>query len=350
MIKNTGHPYSDLPGPKFWRSGVVEPGAFGLEDIHQGRISIGQQDKIACLGSCFAQHIGQALRQRGYTWFVTEPPPPMMSATTARRFGYNLFSARTGNIFTPGQLEQWIKLAFGGRRPDLEAWEAEDGRWFDPIRPTIEPDGFGSRLEMEAARENTISAVRKLFTEADLFVFTLGQTEYWQNSETGLVYALCPGTAAGAFDAKRHKFKNTSFFDALESLEAVTSTIKAVNPDLKILFTVSPVPLTATASPDHHALVANMQSKATLRAVAAELAARHDYVDYFPSFELIFSPSSRGVFYKPNMRQVEPAGVRYVMEHFSRRMAALVPANTPHRHGFQACPPPMRSRNRCAVR
>ena len=63
-----------------------------------------------------------------------------------------------------------------------------------------------------------------------------------------------------------------------------------LHPDpLRVVLTVSPVPLTATAS-DRHVLVANTYSKAVLRAVAEELYLESPYIDYVPSFELVTNP------------------------------------------------------------
>ena len=40
------------------------------------------------------------------------------------------------------------------------------------------------------------------------------------------------------------------------------------------------------------------------------------WIDYFPSYEIITHPVFRGMFFAPNMRSVEPAGVSTVMQHF----------------------------------
>ena len=53
-----------------------------------------------------------------------------------------------------------------------------------------------------------------------------------------------------------------------------------------------------------------------LRAATGALAKKFNRVDYFPSYEIIASPWSRGFFYEPNMRSVSPAGVSTVMRVF----------------------------------
>jgi hypothetical protein len=59
-----------------------------------------------------------------------------------------------------------------------------------------------------------------------------------------------------------------------------------------------------------------MQSKSILRAVASQLSDEIDYVDYFPSYEIINSPVFKGTFFEPNLRGVNPVGVKFVMDNF----------------------------------
>ena len=84
---------------------------------------------------------------------------------------------------------------------------------------------------------------------------------------------------------------------------------------MRLLLTVSPVPLTATAS-GAHVLSATSHSKSLLRAVASEALQEHAGIDYFPSYEIITHPAYRGMFYAPNMRSVLPEGVDHVMKCF----------------------------------
>lgn len=69
------NPYKELSAHAFWRTAVAERGAFGLENLWQPKYQIVKSDKIVTAGSCFAQHIGRALKARGYHWFDAEPAP-----------------------------------------------------------------------------------------------------------------------------------------------------------------------------------------------------------------------------------------------------------------------------------
>jgi hypothetical protein len=322
------HPYQSLSAKNFWRTAVADPGALGIRNLHVAKFSITRQDKIITAGSCFAQTLSRALLHEGYNWFDAEPAPPMLSPQNATRYNYGIFSFRTGNIYTVALLWQWISWAFDPALQSREIWVEQD-RYFDPFRSALEPNGFQSEAELFAARECTFAAIRRAFTQAKVFIFTLGLTEAWVNESTGTIYPMCPGTQHGDFDPGTHKLINFFYEDIMADLEKVLRKLHQVNPALQVILTVSPVSLTATAEPDTHALVANTYTKSTLRALAGGASRKFDFVDYFPAYELVATPPFRGMFYKPNMRTIEPAGVEFVMKHFFQSYAFDGPHTAP---------------------
>ena len=78
---------------------------------------------------------------------------------------------------------------------------------------------------------------------------------------------------------------------------------------------MSPVPLTATAS-GQHVEVATSYSKSVLRAVCGTISDHYADVDYFPSYEIITSLNSRGVYFENNQRSVSVTGVQTAMNMF----------------------------------
>jgi hypothetical protein len=160
-----------------------------------------------------------------------------------------------------------------------------------------------------------LTKIRELLTRTDVFIFTFGLTECWVSKADGSAYPMCPGTAAGSFDPDKYMFKNLSFKEIYEDTVAFMALAKQFNPKMKFIFTVSPVPLVATAS-ESHVLPATVYSKSVLRAVAGQLHAEFEDVDYFPSYDIITSISARSMFYNPDLRTVNPRGVDYVMSHF----------------------------------
>jgi hypothetical protein len=310
------HPYLTLPARSFWRPAVAEPAPSSIEDLWTPKFGLDPQDPIVTAGSCFAARIGSELRQRGMTWFDAEPAPADLSPGQRLERHYGEFSFRTGTIYTPALLLQWVSWALQRSTPPVGAWREED-RWYDAYRPSVEPEGHTSLQEMLDARAVTLSAIRTAVSSASCLIFTLGLTEAWRDRADGTVLPTCPGTVRGAFDRDRHEFHNYTFTELQGDLGEAITLMRSVNPALRVLITVSPQPLTATAT-GGHALVANTYTKSVLRAVAGELALADALVDYFPSYELITGIPFKSAFYAPNLRSVTDEGVAFVMSHFMR--------------------------------
>lgn len=307
-------PYSNRPERAFWKSGVAERHPLSLGDVYRRKFQIAKTDRITTAGSCFAQHIARHLRERRFTVLDAEPGPSGISEELRRRFGYGFYSARYGNVYTARQLRQLFEEAIGEFVPQDAVWERE-GRFFDALRPSVEPEGLGSREELRAMREAHLGSVRQLLASTDVLVFTLGLTEGWVHKESGTVYPTAPGTLAGCYDPSSHAFVNFTHAEVLADMLRVREILRERQPGIRILLTVSPVPLTATATNDH-VLVASTYSKSVLRGVAGELASDLDDIDYFPSYEIICGIQARSMFFDGNLRTVVDAGVEVVMKSF----------------------------------
>lgn len=308
------HPYKELDPNAFWRASVGERHITDVEGLWEP-IELSPNHRVATAGSCFAQHIGRNLQNRGAKFLDVEPPVAAFSTKDeARRWGFGVFSARYGNIYTSRQLLQLFLEAHGHRRPDEQVWE-KDGRFFDALRPSVDPIGQGSVEDVLKLRERHLAAVRRMFRELDLFVFTLGLTEGWEAVSDGTIYPVAPGTVAGTYTTRNYRFRNLRYAQVKKEMLEFWNMLKEINPTARMLLTVSPVPLAATAS-RKHVLVATTYSKSVLRAVAGDLAHDDKDISYFPSYEIITAPAARGMFYEPDLRNVNQSGVDVVMNHF----------------------------------
>lgn len=312
-------PYENLDDRAYWRSGVAQRSPLDPGDLYQPRFAIARTDRIMTAGSCFAQHVGRTLREHGFNVMDAETVPDAVPDAVARKFGYRLYSARYGNVYTARQLLQLLQEAEGSFTPADPVWRAEagGGGYFDAFRPSVEPEGLPGPEDVAAHRRGHLAAVRELLANLDVLVFTFGLTEAWISREDGAVYPTAPGTIAGTFDPARHAFHNFTFAETMSDFVAVRRIIKRYNPRARFLVTVSPVPLTATAS-GRHVEVASCYSKSVLRAVCGTLYERFDDLDYFPSYEIITSQTARGAYYEPNLRSVTATGVGTAMGLFMK--------------------------------
>jgi hypothetical protein len=175
--------------------------------------------------------------------------------------------------------------------------------------------------EYEADRVQHFAAVRQAIETLDVFVFTLGLTETWVSRTDGAAYPLCPGVAGGVFDESRHAFLNLTVADVVADLEVAIDFIRSKNPRARVILTVSPVPLVATAE-DRSVLASTTYSKAVLRVAAEQVSTARPYVAYFPSYEVITGNHAQGRYYDTDLRSVKADGVAHVMRLFMKHYAS----------------------------
>jgi hypothetical protein len=325
------HPYRGLPGSRFWASAMAETPIEAFDPVVGVPFTLGGDDHVAAAGSCFAQNIARHLMSAGLDYLIVEPPI---------RADAPLFPARFGNIYTLRQLRQLMLRAYGLHRPTEGTWRRADGRFIDPFRPQLFPEGFESEADVHLARRAHLGAVRRMFETCTVFVFTLGLTEAWL-AEDGSVVPVPPGVLGVETNGEAYRFENFSVSAMSDDIGAFLADFRLVNPTVQVILTVSPVPLVATFE-DRHVLVANTYSKAALRVVAEEAARTHDFVCYFPSYEIITAPSAHGRYFAADLRSVTEAGVAHVMSVFSRHFLDRQPrAPLPTRPGGLTDPRPL---------
>lgn len=332
------HPYAGRPDYQFWRK---EPGLGDMrlfDPVGQPSFQIDRNDRVVTAGSCFAQHVARFLAQAGFNFLVTEQAHPLLTEELATSMNYGLFSARYGNIYSARQLRQLLERAYGLFCPAESAWQRADGRWVDPFRPQILPGGYVNEQEVVLDRAGHLAAVRDAIEQMNVFVFTLGLTETWQDSRDGAVFPLAPGVVAGQFDDEHHRFHNLDVSEVVADLQWSLDFIRARNADVKFIITVSPVPLNATAL-DQHVAVSTAYSKAVLRIAAEQVTAANTACDYYPSYEIITSPFTRSAYFEADCREINARGVSHVMGLFLKHYGGLSVDSTPH-----PTPPPQPAR------
>jgi hypothetical protein len=220
---------------------------------------IDRRSKIIAFGSCFAGYIRGYLADRGYGLLTHDEK----KKTYVGSMGDGIV-----NTFAIRQQFEW---AWVGRTPELDLWH-------------------GYQAEVFGYDETVRAATRALFEAGDVFIITLGLSEVWFDEPTGEVFWRA--VPKQFYDKTRHKFRVSSVQENFENLTAIRKLIRERRPDATIIFTLSPVPLTATFR-DMGCVVANAASKAILRASLDEFmrgpAGEDGRTFYFPSYEIVTS-------------------------------------------------------------
>ena len=309
-MKGPIRPYDGARLEQTWADAVagIPPGA--IDPQGPVRFHIDRATRLGSAGSCFAGRIAEELTARGYAYVRTEKTHP--------------FSARYGNIYNARHLVQLLERALGRFEPQEDPWE-HHGRFVDPFRARAIPEGFASLEELRADRALHLEAVRRLFSSIDVFIFTLGLTEMWISTLDGAAFSLPPGYSGGTYDPHRHQFHDGTVAETVADLERFIALSAELNPDLRFILSVSPVPLAMTAKPVH-VLRATTYSKAVLRVAAESLYQRYPNVEYLASYEIVMGTGNGAAYFAEDRRNVNSRAVDHVMRSFFSNFAGEGPS------------------------
>ncbi len=306
------HPYENLPAKCLWYKAMTNLAPGSINPVSSSFID-NSKTKIATMGSCFAQHLAKFIKKNGFNYYVTEGQPSNISDPD-NLYGYGIFTARYGNVYTVRQANQLIYRAYSEFIPSDAIWKKGD-HFVDAFRPNIQSNGFLTEAELIKDREIHFRAVRRMFETTDVLIFTLGLTEAWESTVDGASYPVAPGVSGGEYNEKKYRFINYSVNEVISDLDSFVNRLKKINPGVQILLTVSPVPLIATKE-NRHVLVSTTVSKSILRVAADEVERSYDFVTYFPSYEIITSAANNGKYFDADLRDVTSLGVSHVMRVF----------------------------------
>lgn len=301
-------PYRSQPSTAFWSRSISRDYDADVVGGLAGPL-LRDGDVVVSAGSCFASNVVPWLEAANITYLRTERPHPSFEGL-GENLGYRNFSAGYGNIYTVRQMLQLVQRALGLFTPAEDRWYV-DGTVVDPFRPGLRFPA-SSDAEFGVLTEQHLTATRRAFRGATVLVLTLGLTEAWLSSTDGAVYPGAPGTISGVFDPERHVFHNFTAAEVRDDLYALVDLVRVDNPAVRVILTVSPVPLVATATREH-VLTASTYSKSVLRVAAGEIAESMDRVSYFPAYEIITGPQAPFDFMEPDRRNVSQAGIYAAM-------------------------------------
>lgn len=297
---------------------------------HKSKFRLDPAEPIFTMGSCFAREVENILMARGLPLLLEGHGVP------AEHFeSWNEESGRGGgadrgqlsrgalNKYSVRSMTHEIKrVLLGESYPDEGLIELAPGQWFDP-------QASGLRLldrETALANRKRLTAATAQIRQARVCFFTLGLTETWLDAQTGIAMNAHPGPVWLQRMPERFRFVDYGYEATLADMLDIIGLIREhCHPEMRFVVTVSPVPFGATFK-DADVIVANSASKSVLRAVAEELFRRFDFVDYFPSYEIVLN-SPRALAFQDDQLHVARDMVGHVMETF--QSAYLAPQEQP---------------------
>ena len=275
------------------------------------KFKLRRDDKFYAIGSCFARGLENALSNHKIAVESAAPEFAKLQAANKEVSGLGFT-----NKYTTYSILNELRWALDPDAvfPQASIVKVTKTTWYDPhTNPSLALADLDETLE----RRVLMQAVTRRIVNCRAVIVTLGLAEVWRDVKADVFINRTPIPSLLETEPDRYEFHLTGFAENLANLEAIHALLAQYgHPDVRIIVTVSPVPLMNTFS-TMDIVVANTWAKSILRAVAQESAAAHDNVDYFPSFEIVQS-SDRTAVWETDLRHVKGAGAQHVMELFLR--------------------------------
>lgn len=267
----------------------VEPVAKPEFDV-PFRLTPGQ--RIFTIGSCFARNVESELQRRGFVI----PAIDLLKTPEFEAIGTRVLN----NYGTPSIYNE-LAWAFGEQtfEPKDHILEAMPGKFVDMhLGPGIKPEAW----EEAKAKRDAITNAYRLAATCEVAIITLGLAETWFDTRTGFYVNAAPRPGMIRNEPDRFQLHVLSYQNTYDYLKRALEILRRHAPEMRVILTVSPVPLNVTHRPID-VMVANTYSKSVLRTAAEEAVVRHDFVTYFPSYESV-TLSDRKLAWRDDLRHV----------------------------------------------
>jgi hypothetical protein len=236
---------------------------------------------VMFIGSCFADEMAGKL-EAGLMPVMCNPSGVVYNPYSVAGTLRNIISEKT---FTPDDL--WF----------------HNNRWLSFSHYT-DFSGEDRERVLEGLNSSAMSA-RSFLQNARFLFVTFGTARIFRRTDTGEVVSNC------------HKIPAIFFYRELLTSDAIVAEwsqlldeLKSFNPDLSVVFTVSPVRHWKDGA---HG---NQISKAVLLLAIEKLREHHVRPGYFPSYEIVIDDLRDYRFYKTDMLHPSNDAVEYIWEKF----------------------------------
>ncbi|EPR74956.1 hypothetical protein ADIWIN_0043 [Winogradskyella psychrotolerans RS-3] len=242
---------------------------------------IDYNSKVLLLGSCFSENIGN-------------------------KFAYHKFQSIInpfGILFHPIAIEHLITRAINKDYYSEDDVCFHNEQWF--CLDAHSKLNKASKDELLSVLNSQIDETLDNLVNASHVIITLGTSWVYRHIESDKVVANC------------HKLPQKQFLKELgsvdtitESLQAIITLIKSVNPKVNLLFTVSPVRHIKDG------FIENTQSKAHLITAIHNVVEPRQQLYYFPSYEIMMDELRDYRFYSSDMLHPNDVAINYIWEKF----------------------------------
>ena len=242
---------------------------------------INYHSKVLLLGSCFAENMGVK-----FNYFKFQ--------TTINPFGI---------IFNPISIEQLVN-----RVVHQKFFTETDIFYHNDLWHSYEVHSECSRADKSVFLQelnDTLHAMHRQITEATHVVITYGTSWIYRLKSSNAIVANC------------HKVPQSEFAKEIISPESIAQSIqntmnliRQINPEVKFIFTISPVRHTKDGFPE------NQRSKAHLMTAVHAIVLDNASSNYFPAYEIMMDELRDYRFYADDMLHPSQIAIDYIWIRF----------------------------------
>ncbi|PJX22853.1 GSCFA domain-containing protein [Psychroflexus sp. S27] len=249
--------------------------------LKDGEPKINYGSHLFVLGSCFSEHIGDRL------------------SASQLRVLQNPF----GILFHPFSLENFIN-----RVVEQNFFTEKDIFHHNGLWHSFDAHSKMSHQNPDVVLEKLNEAIKSSFefiNKSSHVLITLGTAFIYRHIEKGEYVANCHKIPQKNFDKEL-----ISSTQIQQSLWRMIKCLKSINPEINLIFTVSPV------RHQKEGFVENNRSKAQLISAIHHIVEKEES-SYFPSYEIMMDELRDYRFYKSDMLHPNETAIAYIWEKFT---------------------------------
>lgn len=243
---------------------------------------IDYNSKVLLLGSCFTENIGDKFAY----------------------FKFQKLQNPFGILFNPLAIETLITNAINEKSYAKDDVFFHNEQWH--CYETHSRLSNASQVQLLQDLNATSTSTYQFLKDATHVLITLGTAWAYRCIETDTYVANCHKIPQKKFSKELLSVEQIS-----ESLDAIVSLVKSINPKVIFVFTISPVRHIKDG------FVKNTQSKSHLSAAIHDIVEPRGHNRYFPAYEIMMDELRDYRFYTEDMLHPNTTAVNYIWERFN---------------------------------
>ncbi|MFV0378924.1 MAG: GSCFA domain-containing protein [Mangrovibacterium sp.] len=240
-------------------------------------------DKVLFIGSCFTENIGEIMQGLKFQ-------------TCINPFGI---------VYNPLSVSASLRRLMAAKNYTEDDLFKQDGYW-----GSFDFHGrysASNRADALSGMNRQVAEGHQFLSEAGYLVITLGTAWVFEHRQTRQIVANCHKFQASAFT--RYRLSSNRIIDDFKEL---LSTLWKFNPNLKVLFSVSPIRHLKDGANG------NQLSKSGLLLAVDQLVSEFgtERCDYFPAYEIVMDELRDYRFYAADLVHLSPVAVEHIWSKF----------------------------------